>query len=107
MSPVPTEDDATSFLANSELDLSRQVSEADLQNSLALLMNMTNDPNGAALFESLVQQNLSQLVQQNLQLSTQSFAEIARINDQNQQQQQEQFSQQNFNPEAQAFVPRT
>lgn len=91
MSPVPTEDEV-SFLP-SDLDVSQQLASF-----------ITSDPSHLALFESLVQQNL-----QNLQLSTQSFAEIAREQAQFDAQEAVKFQIQNpnFNPEAQAFVPRT
>ena len=74
MSPVPTENEGDMSFAASDVDA--------IVTSFIL-----SDPVG---FENLVQQNL-----QNLQLSTQSFAEIAKQNSSN-----------NFNPEAQAFVPR-
>jgi len=92
MSPVPTEDEV-SFLP-SDLDVSQQLASF-----------ITSDPSHLALFESLVQQNL-----QNLQLEacTQSFAEIARTQAQFDAEEAFKLQQnQNFNPEAQAFVPRT
>jgi hypothetical protein len=76
-SPVPTENEGDMSFAASDVD--------------AITSFLLSDPENSKIFENLVQQNL-----QNLQLSTQSFAEIAKQNN----------SSNNFNPEAQAFVPR-
>ena len=78
MSPVPTENEGDMSFAASDVD--------------AIVTSfLLSDPENSKIFEDLVQQNL-----QNLQLSTQSFAEIAKQNN----------SSNNFNPDAQAFVPR-
>jgi hypothetical protein len=82
LSPVPTENEGDMSFGTNDMDMS-QVASIILENPEA--------------FESLVQQNLENL--KNLQLSTQSFAEIAKQNNTQEQQQ-------NFNPDAQAFVPR-